>query len=243
MSPIVPSCVVSAFRRSSFDVVSGFSRTLVIAVGLLLTPAILSAQQSSPRRTEIGGGVQWLTGVQFNDVNANETAFGGVTRTVFKSSTSLDQAVCPEARFVVGLTSWVDAEGSVAFGRSHLTTTITQDAEAANATASESVTLYLLEGGVTARLTRWHRGRVTPTVSAGAGYLRQLHAGQTFIQNGPTAYAGGGVRFPLNDDAVSGWKSAVLRLEVRATILPAHTTLDNSTHVLPAVIGGLLFHF
>jgi hypothetical protein len=224
------------------SVVSGLRWTITIAFGLLLTPAIALAQ-SSTRRTEIGGGVQWLTGVRFNDVNANETAFGGVTRTVFTSSTSLDQAVCPEARFVVGLTSWIDAEGSVAFGRSHLTTTITQDPEAANATASESVTLYLLEGGVAARLTRWHRGRMTPIASVGAGYLRQLHAGQTFIQSGPTAYAGGGLRLPLNDDAVSGWKSAVLRLEVRATILTAHTTLDNSTHVLPAVVGGLLFHF
>jgi hypothetical protein len=201
------------------------------------------AQQSSPRRTEIGGDLRWLTGVRFNDVNADETAFGGVIRPVFKTSSSLDSAACPEARFVVGLTSTIDVEGSLAFGRTHLTTRIFQDLEAADTTASEAVTLYLLEGGVTARVTRYRRGRVTPTASAGLGYLRQLHDGQAFIQNSPTIYVGGGLRVPLNDDGVSGWKSAVLRLEVRATILTSHSTLDNATHVLPSVIGGLLFHF
>jgi len=219
-----------------------FSRTLAVAVVILLTPVLALAQQSAARRTEIGGDLRWLTGVQFNDVNANETAFGGVIRPVFKTSSSLDHAACPEARFVVGLTSTIDVEGSLAFGRTHLTTRIFQDPEAADATVSEAVTLYLLEGGVTAHVTRFRRGRVTPTASAGLGYLRQLHDGQTFIQNNPTIYVGGGVRVPL-DDRVSGWKSAVLRLEVRATILTSHSTLDNATHVLPSVIGGLLFHF
>jgi len=224
-------------------VVRAVRRTVLIAIAAVLIPALAFAQQSSARTKEIGGDVRWLTGVQFNDVNANETAFGGATRTVFRTSTRLEHAACPEARFVVGLTSSIDAEGSIAFGRSHLTTRITGDPEASSATASEAVTVYLLEGGVTAHLTRWHRGRVTPTASVGGGYLRQLHDGQTFIQSGPTAYAGAGLRFPLDAAAVSGWKSAVLRLEVRATILTSHSTLDSATHVMPAVIGGLLFHF
>jgi|SRR5262245_15782404 len=235
--------VVSARLRRTASARQAFSRTLLVTVVFLLTPAFALAQQSTARRTEIGGDLRWLTGVQFNDVNANQTAFGGVVRPVFKTSSSIEHAACPEARFVVGLTSTLDVEASLAFGRSHLTTRIFQDPEAADATASEAVTLYLLEGGVTAHVNRFRRGRVTPTASAGLGYLRQLHAGQTFIQNKPTIYAGGGVRVPLNDADVSGWKSAVLRLEVRATILTSHSTLDNATHVLPSVIGGLLFHF
>jgi hypothetical protein len=235
--------VVSVRLRRTASARQGFRRALAVAVVVLLTPAVALAQQSTARRTEIGGDLRWLTGVQFNDVNANETAFGGVIRPVFKTSSSLEHAACPEARFVVGLTSTIDVEGSVAFGRSHLTTRIFQDPEAADTTVSEAVTLYLLEGGVTAHVTRFRRGRVTPTASGGLGYLRQLHDGQTFIQNSPTIYVGGGLRFPLNDDGVRGLKSAVLRLEVRATILTSHSTLDNATHVLPAVIGGLLFHF
>jgi hypothetical protein len=230
-------------RRTTVALAKVVRRAIPISLVLLLTPAFALAQQSSKRRTEIGGDLRWLTGVRFNDVNANETAFGGTIRKVFNTSTSLDHAACPEARFVVGLTSSIDVEGSVAFGRSHLTTRITQDPEASETTASEAVTLYLLEGGVTAHVKRLRRGRVTPTVSAGIGYFRQLHDSQTFIESGPTLYAGGGLRFPLNDRTVSGWKSAVLRLEVRATILTSRSTLDNATHVMPAVIGGLLFHF
>src|SRR5262245_21775546 len=181
--------------------VSGLCRTVLVAIGVVLIPALALAQRPSTRRTEIGGDLRWLTGVQFNDVNANETAFGGATRTVFSTSTTFEHAACPEVRFVVGLTSTIDAEGSIAFGRSHLTTRITQDPEAADARVSEAVTVYLLVGGVTAHVTKWRRGRVTPIASLGVGYLRQLHDGQTFIENGPTAYAGGGVQVPLNNHA------------------------------------------
>ena len=184
----------------------------------------------------------WLTGVTFNDVNAVQTAFGGSTRTVFRTSTRLGQAVCPEAKVIVGLTSAIEADGSVAFGRTHLTTTITADPEAASATVSEPLTLYLLQGGVAAHLARWHKGRAAPFASAGLGYLRQLHERQALVQNGLSWYLGGGVRYPLKGDNARGLNSAALRLELRATILPGGSTVDRATHLLPAVIAGVFFH-
>jgi hypothetical protein len=231
-------------------VVSGFSRTMLpalrrtvqVALVLLLLPSFAVAQQTSRRRTEVGGDVRWLTGLQFADVNASETAFGGTTRTVFKSSTSFEQAACPEGRVAVSMLSWVDAEGAITFGRTQLTTRITQDPEAANVTLSEPVTLYLLEAGVAAHPGRWHRGRAAPFVSAGVGYLRQLHDGHTLVEGGRTWYAGGGLRYPFGNSAGRGVKSAALRLELRATILTGGSALDGATHVLPAVIAGVSFH-
>jgi hypothetical protein len=225
------------------SVASAFRRTGPIALVVLLLPSVAFAQQPSEHRTEIGGDLRWLTGVHFKDVNANETAFGGATRTVFKSSTAFDQAVCPEAKVLVSLTSWADAEGSAAFGRSHLTTKLTQDPEALDATVSEPVTVYLLEAGVAAHLARWHRGRAAPFASAGIGYLRQLHDGHAFVEGGRSWYVGGGLRYPLRDVAVRGVKSAALRLELRATILSDGSTVDGDTHLLPAVIAGVFFHF
>jgi hypothetical protein len=224
--------------------VSGFSRTVLIALAVLTLPAHVFAQRPTQPRAEIGGDLRWLTGVHFNDVNANETAFGGATRTVFTSSTRFEQAVSPEAKVLLRLISTVDAEGSIAFGRSHLTTKLTQDPEAPNATVSEPVTIYLLEAGVAAHLARWHRGRAAPFASAGIGYLRQLHDEQTFVEGGRAWYVGGGLRYPFRDHpAVRGLKSAALRLELRATILSGGSTIDGATHLLPSVIAGVFFHF
>lgn len=221
---------------------SGFARTLLVLL-VSLTPVVASAQQPFHHRTEIGGDVLWLTGVTFKDVNANETAFGGSTRSVFKTSTRLDQAVCPEAKVVVGLTSAIDAEGAVAFGRTHLSTSITNDPEAASATVSEPLTLYVLQGGVAAHLARWQKGRAAPFASAGVGYLRQLHDGHALVQNGKSWYVGGGLRYPLKDARARGLNSAALRVELRATILTGGSTVDGAAHVVPTVIAGVFFHF
>src|SRR5262245_59384867 len=95
---------------------SVFGRTVLIALGVLLVPAFALAQRPKPQ-SEIGGDLRWLTGVQFDQVGANETAFGGATRPVFQSSTSLAQAACPEVKYIRNLTSVLDAEGSIAVGR------------------------------------------------------------------------------------------------------------------------------
>jgi hypothetical protein len=239
--------VVSGFRlrrklrRTTVALAKVVSRTLAIAIMLGLAPALTFAQ-TSERRTEVGGDLRWLTGLRFSDVNATEAAFGGTTRTVFKSSTEFEQAACPDARVAVRLMPAIDAEGAVTFGRTHLTTQITQDPEAANVTVSEPVTVYLLEAGVAAHPARWHRGRSSPFVSGGIGYLRQLHDGHTLVEGGRTWYVGGGLRYPMKAEAVHGMKSAVVRLELRATILTGSSALDGATHILPAVIAGVFFH-
>jgi hypothetical protein len=216
--------------------------TLSIALSAILLPTSALAQGVGERRTEVGADLRWLTGVQFHDVSAAEIAFGGTSRSVFKSATRLGPAACPEARVAVPLTKILDAEGSIAYGRSQLTTTITQDPEAADATITESLTAYLLEGGVAAHLARWRKGASEPFVSGGIGYLRQLHDGHTLIEGGRTWYVGAGLRHRFNDDASSGLKSAALRVELRATILGGGSALDGATHIVPAVIAGVLFH-
>src|SRR5262249_15620321 len=153
---------------------SAFGRSVLIALAVLLVPAFALAQRPRPH-TEIGGDLRWLTGVQFNEVGAHETAFGGATRSAFQSSTSLAQAACHEVKFIRNLTSVLDAEGSIAVGRTELRTQITQDPEAANVTITEPVTAYLLEGGIAAHLARWRKGRAAPFASAGIGYLREIH--------------------------------------------------------------------
>jgi hypothetical protein len=115
---------------------------------------------------------------------------------VFRSATSFDQAACPEVKAIVGLTRALDIEGAVAYGRTHLTTPITLDPEASNVTTSEPVSAYCWKPAWRRTLPDGAGRRSAPFVSAGVRYLRQIHDGQTHIEDGPSWYAGGGLRFP-----------------------------------------------
>ena len=156
-------------------------------------PAIASAQ-TFKRRTELGGDLRWLAGIHFEDVNANETGFGGVTRTVFRSATSFDQVACPEVKVIVGLTRVFDIfEGALAYGRTQLTTRITQDPEASNVTISEQVSAYVLEAGW--RRTLQMRGAACHLCRQAPGTCGKFTTARRTSRTGP-ADAGGGVRIP-----------------------------------------------
>ena len=215
---------------------------IAVLLAVLASPAAF-AQQSAERRVEVGANLRLLTGVQFKDVNANELAFGGATRALFKSTSRFEPAACAEARVTVGLTSLLEGEASIAFGRAQLTTKITQDQETSDATITESVTDYLVEGGVVAHLARWQRRRAAPYASAGIGYLRQVHEGHTLVSGGPAAYVGAGVHYALKEQSGGGLRVAGLRAELRGSFLMGDVALDGATHVLPAVIAGVFFHF
>ena len=221
---------------------SGVSRAIALAVAIGFGGSTGVFAQSSERRVEVGGDLRWLTGTQIADAAATENSLGGAPRAVFRTTTRLGQAACPEATFSVSVTPIIDGEASIAFGRAHLKTRITGDAEAADATATEAVTEYLVEAGVAAHLARWNRHRAAPFASGGIGYLRQLHDGHLLVESGATFYMGGGLRYGPKNRKDRGWKSAGLRFEVRATILRGRLTLDGGTHILPAVIGGVFFH-
>ena len=216
---------------------------LAMVLALASMPAIARGQQADPRHVDVSGGVFYAGTLTFDSVDATETAFGGATRTVFKSRSELEASPGLEARVGVSLTSRFRAEASFAFNRTHLTTYITGDPEAPNSTATEPVTQYLVQGGLVARLTSGNAGRVRPFASAGAGYLRQLHDGQTLIDAGPAYYVGGGVDYLLNRAAARGSKATGIRADVRGVVLRGSLTLDGRTHVVPVVGAAMFFRF
>lgn len=214
-------------------------RTAIVSLVAVLLPVSALAQKAPDRRLEVGGDFRWLAPVRFSDVNANETAFGGAQRAVFKSQSRFQQGACGGVRVAVPLTTLVDAEASVAFGRTHLSTAISADPEAPNTTVTEPVTEYLGEAGVAAHLARWQTRRAAPFVSAGIGYLRELHGGGAFVQSGRAWYVGAGLRYLPRGPSTGGRRTIGLRAELRATILPGRLTLDGSPHILPAAIAGV----
>ena len=62
--------------------------------------------------------------------------------------------------------------------------------------------------------------RLVPFAAAGGGYLRQLHEGQTLVEQGQVYHAGGGLKYWLLTRKVGAVRSAGLRTDARI-VFPA----------------------
>jgi hypothetical protein len=210
----------------------------------LLIPSVTFAQRAPANRVEVSGGVRWSSRLQFNAVNADETALGGVTRPLFQSTSDLTSSPGLDGRVGVRLTSVLQAEAAIAFGHTRLTTHITADTEAAGgAVISEPVTQYSLEGGFLADLRRWRSGRASPFATGGIAYVRQVHDGHTLIETGLSPYFGGGVHVLLGDQRVRRARQLGVRAEARAMISRNDLSLDGATHLVPTLAAGIFFRF
>jgi opacity protein-like surface antigen len=218
------------------------TRRAILVVSLLF-PAVALAQQPPEKRVEVGGGLRWIGPVHFNDVNANETTFGGGTRTVFESTSVLQSLAGVEGRVAIRLTPTFQAESSIVFGRTHLATHLTADAEAADVTATEPLTQYVLEAGLVAQLGRRRSGRARPFATGGIGYVRHLHDQQTLIETGQSAYAGAGLRYLLRGPRAGRSQDIGIRAELRGMILNGGLTLDGARHIVPTVSAALFVRY
>jgi outer membrane protein with beta-barrel domain len=214
-----------------------------IVVCALLVPAVAFAQRAPADRVEAGGGLRWSSPLKFNGVNANEIAFGGVTRPLFQSTSELTSKPGLEGRIGVRLTSILQLEAAVAYGHTRLTTNITADTETAGAIVSEPMTQYSFEGGLLADLRRWRSGRTSPFATGGMAYVRRLHDGRTLIETGLSPYVGGGVRVLLGDERARRTGGMGIRAEARGTISGSDLSLDGARHIVPTFTAGMFFRF
>jgi hypothetical protein len=216
---------------------------IMVTLASTLIPAFAGAQQADERAVEFGAGLHYVGAVKFDGVDATENAFGGATRAVFKSRSDLDSSPGVAVNIGLRLTAMLQAEWSVAFNHTQLSTHLSGDEEAGTATVTEPVTQYLVEGGVRLRRARRSGAAGGPFATAGIGYLRQLHDGNTLVDTGPAFYVGGGMDFLLNGVRVLGSKTAGIRADVRGLFLGNDLTLDGATHVVPVVGASLFFRF
>jgi hypothetical protein len=118
--------------------------------------------------------------------------------TLFAVDMRMTPAPVGEARVGVAVTRRLTVEASAAFARRRLALAISGDPEApAQALAGESVQHYQFDAGVVWHLPIRRAHRVMPLVTAGGGYLRQLHQDRTLVRTGQVYYAGGGARYWL----------------------------------------------
>src|SRR5262249_3031607 len=149
-------------------------------------------------RFEVSAGTLWLGSAALGSSDATLTGSSGDRFRLFSTSSDLGGAVGLVGRVGRRVTRAVETEISGSYVSPRLTTRISNDAESApSATVSDTIRQFTIDGGVLIALP-WRVGRrVRPFVTAGGGYLRQLHEGNVLAQTGRLAYAGGGARVPL----------------------------------------------
>jgi hypothetical protein len=207
---------------------------------VLLSASTARAQSGGDGRFEISGGVLWTGRASMGAASATEASPSG-RFTLFSTSTELAAAPGVEARVGVRLMPTIDIEGASSYARPQLRTTIGGDVEnGAAATASESVRQFTIDGAVVVNLTRWRFAtRATPFALAGAGYVRELHEGDTLVAAGQIYFAGGGIRYLLMERP-HRLKAVGVRADVRALARRKGIAFDANLHVSP-VIGASLF--
>lgn len=210
---------------------------------LALWPATARAQTAPPGgRFEVAAGGLWIQGASVGGADATETAPDGSRFRLFASRGSLGPAAGLEGRVGVRLGTVLRVEGSGSFAKPDLRVRISSDVEGvSDLTLAETVSQWTIEAALVAYLARWRVGpRGVPFVSAGAGYLRQIHEGGTLAENGRTYRVGGGVDYPLARAGTGRLKSAGLRVDVRAAISTGGAGFDDRVRVAP-VAGASLF--
>lgn len=208
------------------------------------SPAYAQAVIAERGRFELAAGPLWTGQESFTSKDATETAPAGGRSRLFSTSALLESAPGVEARAGVKLTRLLQAEVSSSYGRPRLRTTISNDIEnATTVSAGELTRQFTFDSAVVLRLPRWRFGRRTvPFVSAGAGYLRQLHEGDTLSASGQTYHAGGGVKVLLRSRP-KGMKGLGLRVDARALVRAKGVAFDTSAHVSPVLAASLFVRF
>ena len=216
----------------------------ILVVWACLLPASARAQPAAAR-FEAAFGVRWIGGTSFGARDATETTPAGGQFVLFSTDTRLSGLGALEARVGVRLTrsAQVEAEGS--YGRGDLRTAVRGDTEGAQGlVASDRITQYTIGGGLVWRIDRWQLARdVVPFVSAGAGYLRQLHAENVLVEDGGMYYVGGGLNYLLGAPADPQARAIGLRSDLRLVVRRGGIAFDRRGHPAPAVGASFFVRF
>jgi hypothetical protein len=211
------------------------SRAVIVSLFVLtVMPAAAGwAQTNQPplRRFELGAGIGFLGGAALGDADgALRSGTSNDPYRLFSTSTRLHDATVLDLRAGFDLSRRIGFEARLVFGHPEMRTTVEGDVEGApTIDAVERLDQYLIDGGIVFRLNELQVKGVQPFVTAGAGYLRQLHEGLTVIEDGQVFYAGGGARYWIFTRPRGVPRAGGLRGDVRLNVLSDGVTVDDQT--------------
>jgi hypothetical protein len=224
------------------------SRFFAIVTMLAAAPAAAQTPDTVPAgRVEVAAGGGWLGGSQLGSGDANLRA-ASTTPTPFRLF-SVDSRLAPAPTFDVkagyALSPRFVVEGGLTLSHPELRASISNDVEAAPPiTIAERIDQYGVDAGLVVMIRELAiGGRTVPFVSGGAGYLRQLHEGQTVVEHGHFFHAGGGVKHWLLARARGLLNGAGVRVDARLYLMSGGVAFENRPRPHGAVSGSVFVAF
>ena len=219
---------------------------LIIGVSAL-QPSAADAQPASrePGRLDLSAGSLWIGRQLLGSTSANETTGAGGTFALFHASTDLASLSGLEGRVGVRVWRGIEAEVEASYGKPQLKVSISNDVEnAAQVIAVETIQQITVGAGIVWSVPyRQWGGRLVPFLTAGAGYLRDVHEAQTLIDSGRYYQVGGGVKVLLVSRSRSFFKGLGVRADARAMVRSKGVAFDEAGHASPAIGASVFLRF
>jgi hypothetical protein len=220
---------------------------LIVAVGAW-RPALAQLPPDPPvHRFEASIGGMWLTGAALGagDAELRRNSLPADEFALFSADTRMEASPGFDARVAFWLTRSLALEAGAVVLRPMVQTSVSGDIEEVDdLTLEEQVDQYFIEGSAVLLLERFRIGeRTIPFVSGGAGYLRQLHEGQTLVESGQVYHVGGGIRHWLRLRDTGFLRAAGLRADARAYFLVNGFSIEDRARPHGAVSGSVFLTF
>jgi hypothetical protein len=193
-----------------------------------------------PGSWELSGGVVWNGGYDAGNADATLTrnpTTGTAPLTEFQTESRMQSAPGADLHLGIYFARRVSAEGLFQYTRPVLRAHLSGDFESADSVdADETITSYLIGGSV---LYHFGEGSFVPFVIGGAGYLRQLHEGNTEVLTGLEVHGGAGVKYWFG----SGTSRLGLRVDAQASSRSKAIAFEQKRRVVPSVAAGISYLF
>jgi hypothetical protein len=223
--------------------VPGFLVAALLLGGTTDAAAQLYVGSGGPRRgaVEISGGGIWSAG---QDLASREALLTGNPGSglnsvrLFTSEPSLDPVIGAQALVGVYVTRTLAIEGGVQYSRPTLSVRLGDDFEdAPDVTATTAITQYLFTGSVLYHFGRPRR--VAPFIAAGAGHLRDVHAGNELVETGTEFHGKLGVKIWTGN----GRRRFGIRAEGGLSMRSGGFNFDEDRRIVPTAAVSLAYLF
>jgi len=218
----------------------------MLLVGALPVDAQITGQRRV-RRVEVDAGGGILGGAGLGSADANLRASDPARRPfrLFGTGSRFASAPTFHVRAGVALTRRIGVEGGLLLSHPDLRTSISGDVEnAPGITIAERIDQYGIDVGIVVTLSELSLGgRTVPFVAAGAGYLRQLHEGQTVVEQGRAYHAGGGVKHRLLSRDRGFLSAAGVRADARVYLMSGGIAFEDRLRPHMAISGSVFVTF